>query len=372
MLLSADNFTKEEVVTLSLRRLFARYGYSRYRMGKFEAYDIYREHKSFLKSGGIITFTDGSGKLMALKPDVTMSVVKNVPADAASRKLYYSENVFRMNPHEREYREISQMGVEYIGGSGVYAEAEVVWLALQSLAVIGDDYVLNISHMGYVASLLDALGLQNDARSEALRALGGKNAHALQAVAQQGGLAAAQQAQLCALAGLSGEFTATLAAARQLCVTDEMRAACDELEKLYNALCAVQTPDLRLNFSMVNDVDYYNGIIFQGFVRGVPRAVLSGGRYDNLLRRFGKPQPALGFALYLGELSRALAAQEAYDVDSLLLYSPSQSAALVAKAVQSLAQRGSVRAEMQMPDACRAAAIYRLDDDGTIREEAQC
>ena len=92
---------------------------------------------------------------MALKPDVTMSIVKHTKPDAVSSKLYYVENVFRLAPQSGEYREISQMGLEFIGGQGGYAEAEAVELAVRSLAAIGPQSVLDVGHMGFITSLLE-------------------------------------------------------------------------------------------------------------------------------------------------------------------------------------------------------------------------
>ena len=95
----------EDKIKLTLRALYEQYGFRQYRMGKFEPYDMYYEHKDFLKSETVITFTDTAGRLMALKPDVTMSIVKGTQPDDDSRKLYYIENVFRMAPGSREYGE---------------------------------------------------------------------------------------------------------------------------------------------------------------------------------------------------------------------------------------------------------------------------
>ena len=98
MEIETGRLPKDEQVPLLLRGLFEQRGYRRYRMSNFEAYDLYRENKNFLESEGIITFTDASGRLMALKPDVTMSIVKHTKPDAVSSKLYYVENVFRLAP----------------------------------------------------------------------------------------------------------------------------------------------------------------------------------------------------------------------------------------------------------------------------------
>lgn len=347
MEIETGRLPKDEQVPLLLRGLFEQRGYRRYRMSNFEAYDLYRENKNFLESEGIITFTDASGRLMALKPDVTMSIVKHTKPDAVSSKLYYVENVFRLAPQSGEYREISQMGLEFIGGQGGYAEAEAVELAVRSLAAIGPQSVLDVGHMGFITSLLDVLGVREEARAAALDALRAKNAHTLRAIAAESGCTEEEAGQLAA---------------------PGMADACGELQSLYDALEAVDAADtLRLDFSTLNDIDYYNGVVFKGYVRGVPRAVLAGGRYDNLMRRFGKPQPAVGFALYLGGLGRAFAEKSDYDVDTLLLYDAGQSPAQVARAVQSILKSGrSVRAEQSAPEGLRVRQTLRLGPDGAV------
>ena len=366
MEIETGRLPKDEQVPLLLRGLFEQRGYRRYRMSNFEAYDLYRENKNFLESEGIITFTDASGRLMALKPDVTMSIVKHTKPDAVSSKLYYVENVFRLAPQSGEYREISQMGLEFIGGQGGYAEAEAVELAVRSLAAIGPQSVLDVGHMGFITSLLDVLGVREEARAAALDALRAKNAHTLRAIAAESGCTEEEAGQLAALAALAGPFPETLDAARALVAAPGMADACGELQSLYDALEAVDAADtLRLDFSTLNDIDYYNGVVFKGYVRGVPRAVLAGGRYDNLMRRFGKPQTALGFALYLGEVERMLAGRAPYDVDVLLLYDATAAPALAAQTVRALAAEGkSVRAAASTPENVRARMVLRLNADG--------
>ena len=107
---------KEERVSFSLRALFEQYGYRKFKMSKFEEYDFYAENRSFLHSEAILTFTGLDGKLLALKPDVTLSIVKNTKGsrDTAER-VYYNENVYRARKGAGEYKEIMQVGLEYIG-----------------------------------------------------------------------------------------------------------------------------------------------------------------------------------------------------------------------------------------------------------------
>lgn len=364
------NLNREELVMQKLRFQFAKYGYSRYRMGKFESYDMYHENKAFLNDEKIITFTDGTGKLMALKPDVTMSIVKNLPKSEKTRKVYYSENVFRMRAPDSEYKEIAQMGVEYIGDVNCYSEAEIILLAAESLSIINNDYVLNISHMGFLNGILENADISYEMRGSILKALRSKNSHTLTLLINEANLPEDISNSLVKMVTLSGSFLSTLKEAETLCINEQVRSAYNELINLYTALENTDIIDnLILDLSIINDDEYYNGTVLKGFVRGVPRAVLEGGRYDKLMRRFDKPQCAIGFALYLGELSRMLTEKVQWDVNSLLLYNTEQSPKFVMNAVQTLGQQGSVRAETFIPEGYSVKKIYTLESDGSLKEE---
>ena len=107
---------KEELILLALRALYRRYGYTQYKMRKFEEYDLYADNRDFLVSGSVITFHDTDGKLLALKPDVTLSIVRSGRDEPGTvQKVYYQENVYRVAGYSRSFREIMQAGVECIG-----------------------------------------------------------------------------------------------------------------------------------------------------------------------------------------------------------------------------------------------------------------
>ena len=127
----------EERVAFALRSLYTGFGYTRFKMNKFEEYDLYAKNKDSLISEGIITFTDTSGKLLALKPDVTLSIIKNSPdKEGAVQKLYYDENVYRISQNSHSFKEIAQTGLECIGDIGVYEVCEVLNLGINSLELI--------------------------------------------------------------------------------------------------------------------------------------------------------------------------------------------------------------------------------------------
>ena len=160
------NFT--EKVIFSLRALYGRHGYTRFRMSKFEEYDLYAGNKDFLLSDHVLTFTDGDGKLMALKPDVTLSIVKSTRDDAAAlQKLYYNENVYRASK-DGTFGELMQVGLECIGRIGEDSLAEVVRLAAESLLLIHPEAVLNLSHLGLLSQIIGAIGIPENRKQELL------------------------------------------------------------------------------------------------------------------------------------------------------------------------------------------------------------
>lgn len=320
-----------ERTALALRAAYEQAGYRHYRMARFEEYALYQDNRGFLPAQQLISFTDLDGRLLALKPDVTLSIAKNAqPAPGGCQKYYYAESVFRPSPESRSFCEISQTGLECIGAVGPAEMAEVLRLARHSLrlAAGGRGAALELGHTGFVAALLEAAPAP--ARGPLLEAVRAKKAHEIKAACQKYAAGDALCADLTALLALAGPANEVLARAGALARTGAMRAALEELAALAAALAkdppagpaaakagaddagpdapapaeAGPPPAVRLDLSLANDLDYYNGLVFQGYLEGLPRAVLQGGRYDPLAARFSPGAGAVGFALYLNELER--------------------------------------------------------------------
>ena len=176
----------EEKIILSLRSLYSKYGYLPYKMNKFEEYDLYAKNKDFLVSDSVITFTGTNGKLLALKPDVTLSIIKNATEEKGTKnKVFYSENVYRISGGTREYKEIMQMGLECIGDIDLYDTYEVISLAKNSLESISSDFVLEISHMGVVSTVLSKITGDEEFCKKALECIEKKSTHTLLDLCQQ-------------------------------------------------------------------------------------------------------------------------------------------------------------------------------------------
>ncbi|MBQ9685127.1 MAG: ATP phosphoribosyltransferase regulatory subunit [Oscillospiraceae bacterium] len=358
---------REEQVVFALRSLYHRYGYGQYKMSKFEEYDLYGKNKDFLISGGVITFTDTNGRLMALKPDVTLSIVKSSrPAPGQVQKVYYNENVYRISKSSGSFKEIMQAGLECIGDVDDYCLAEVLVLAGESLRLISDEFRLSLSHAGIVENMLDALALDGEARRQALRCLGEKNLHELEAVCAAAGCEEAAVARLKALSQLSGSADEVLP---RLTALGCDPTAVNQLRQLSAVLAeSGLAHQLCIDFSVLGDMRYYNGITFKGYVRGVPESVISGGQYDKLLRRMGKPGRAVGFAVYLDLLERLDEAQRGYDADTVLLYETGADPAVLSAAVRSLQKDGSVLAVKAVPEDFRYRRLMKLTESGVAED----
>jgi ATP phosphoribosyltransferase regulatory subunit len=333
---------KEEQVIFSLRGLFEQYGYKKFKMSKFEEYDFYADNRSFLSSENILTFTGLDGKLLALKPDVTLSIVKNTKGSRENaERVYYNENVYRARKGAGEYKEIMQVGLEYIGEVDDYATLEVLLLAQKSLKAISDQYIMDLSHMGFVAGLMEEVSLPYAQQKAVLSCISEKNPHGVRAICAEAGAADEMTEKLAILASLYGPLEATLEQAKSLCCNGKMEQAVAELEGILRCLkIGGNEKNVNLDFSIVNDMDYYTGVIFQGFIDGVPAGILSGGRYDNLIHKMGKDADAIGFAVYLDLLQRFETTEKEYDVDTLLLYEEGVDTAALAKAAQMLTDNG--------------------------------
>lgn len=351
----------------ALRELYSQYGYSHFKMSKFEEYDFYAQCRNFLHSDSIITFTGAGGRLMALRPDVTLSIIKNVKGDPPDPvKACYNEYVYRSADSASEPTEILQAGLECIGDIDLYQSAEVLLLAVKSLALIGERYVLDLSHMGFLAALMEEAGISLGARGALLSNIGAKNAHGIREICAGAGVSDEFAERIAEAATMYGTPTDMLPRLRALSTSDAAQEALDELEALCRLLSVAGDGEhIRLDLSIVHDMDYYNGVIMSGFIEGIPRAVLSGGRYDRLLSRMGKRGGAMGFAVSLDLLDRFADAPRGCDADILLLYDESCDPAALMRAVRMFCDSGkSVRAEKRMPEGFRYRQLLRMKDRG--------
>ena len=361
--MNMNGFDFREQKIFQLRNLFETYGYSRYKMNKFEEYDLYAGNKDFLLSDSVITFTDFGGKLMALKPDVTLSIVKNSRDDADFlQKLYYNENVYRAEQGGNGFREMTQVGLECIGNVDDFCILEILTLAAQSLKAISSDCILGISHIGILSDVLTSIGISNDLLDAAFTYISQKNHHELNAFFSRCGVSERNISLMNQLLGSCGSPYVVLPDIRSL-LSDVVDIQI--LDRLLDVLEVLRTRGLgdlfRFDFSEVDNIHYYNGIVFKGFVNGLPDSVLSGGQYDKLMRKMHRKSDAVGFAVYIDRLERLEPQNRQYDVDTVLLYDDTTSLKCVMDYAAQLRECGQgVMVQRQRPENVLCRQLIRL------------
>ena len=298
--------TREESAVFALRALYSDYGYTRYKMSKFEEYDLYVRNKDFLVSDGIITFTDTDGRLLALKPDVTLSIIRNSRDNSDGLiKVQYNENVYRVSGGTHNFKEFMQVGLECLGAVGDKEITEVLLLAAKSLDLISPDNILEISHLDIVRGVLRAFDVKEDAQKRITAYLGQKNVNGIAEVCTAEGISECGLALIKKLATVYGAPSDVLPALEEFRINTEIGKAIDQLAGITAALSSFGIDKkLCIDFSLVGNMKYYNGIAIRGFVDGLPSGIISGGQYDNLMRKMGRSSRAIGFAVYLDELEK--------------------------------------------------------------------
>lgn len=358
--MNAKNAGSGKPVSEALCGLYGSFGYLRYKMNKFEEYDLYARNKDFLVADSVVTFTDTNGKLMALKPDVTLSIAKNcrdVPGEV--NKLYYDENVYRVSKGANAFREIRQLGVECTGEVDDYCILEVLTLALESLRSISGEYALDVTELSVLGEVLDGYGLSEPQKRAILRPVGEKNLHETEALCRAAGLEERSIAILRRLIASYGAPSKVLPALKELL---PQSAGLARLEKLTAAL---GDDAVRVDFSLVSDMSYYNGVVFKGYIGGVPESVISGGQYDSLMKKMKHTSRAVGFAVYLDLLESLAEAEADFDADVLLLYGPdTDPAAVLAETRRLIAAGKTVCARRSAPEKLRCRERIDLTEGG--------
>lgn len=345
----------EEKVLMQLRSLYASYGYRTYKMSRFEEYDLYAGNKDFLVSGNVITFTDTDGKLLALKPDVTLSIVKSIrESKGAVARVCYDENVYRVSDRSGTFREIMQAGVECIGDVGPVEIAEVVGLAQKSLKEISDSSILTLSHMGVVKTFLR--GMPEELSSKIIEAIAARNVPAIDGLKEDYPEFSERLGKLSDLTMLMGTNEEIYGLLRKLGVDNNI---IDELKAIVSML---DQKSVRIDFSVLGGMKYYNGITFRGYVEGVPVPVVSGGQYDKLMARMGRKSKAIGFAVYMDPLERILETTPEYDVDVVLVYRDSDRLEDVVEKADSIRATGrSVVTLKEIPFSLRCREVITVE-----------
>jgi ATP phosphoribosyltransferase regulatory subunit len=296
----------------ALLAVFARAGFARVITPAFEYEEVLALGLGDAARAATIRFVEpSSGQVVALRPDITPQIARLIATrfrdEPGPVRLCYEGTVVRLERAAHGQRELSQAGVELAGLAGPAGDAEVIALAVESLAAVGlARPTIDLGHLGLAREVLSALMLPEPELEEARRCVAKRDGSGLDAALRRarGSRPAIEFARL--LPTLSGS-PAVLVGAQKKAPNAGVRRALAELGAIVGAIEARQV-DARLHVDLgeVRGFDYYTGVRFQAFVEGAPDAVLRGGRYDDLLARYGRPSPAVGFAVDVEAVTGAI------------------------------------------------------------------
>ncbi len=314
------NYRKEEEFVMDLERIFESYGYEKIRLNAFEKYDTYFANKDIISEGNLLKIVNPRGDLYVLRPDMTLPVVKYFSDQQTNRgKFYYSDSVFRTDKNGLEFGERKQVGIEYLGGENVLSDVEVLDLAVQTLEKLDENYILCISQTEFIKEMVNSVSEEQEVREQILGYLYRRSSD-LENYLKKIGVEQEKISKLIKMNLFFGDFEKEKEALYEMAVTDKQKEILKDLEMILKALNKKYPQDrIKVDFSISVALHYYNGLIFKGYISEIRKPVLSGGRYDKLVTRFGKDASALGFCVEIDNYFEYIK-RERTKIDYLLLY----------------------------------------------------
>ena len=300
---------ERRAVESKICKMFARSGYNEVRTPFLEFYDVFNLGDSFLPMDSMYKLSDNKGRLMVLRPDNTLPIARMTATKLSNAQLpirvYYSQTSFAIGQSLRgESDQNKQTGIELIGAGGKKADLEVIVMAINSLRGCLDDFRFEIGHSGIFKALADSLGVDEETKEELRDYIESKNYGALSEALEQmpGSSPVRALRQLPRMFGGAEVLEQAYEVFDGCGVTEHL----DYLGDLYGRLSRLGLGDkLIFDFGIVHRKDYYTGVVFTAYAHGSGNKVLSGGRYDKLLSKFGFPTPACGFAVDVDALTKA-------------------------------------------------------------------
>jgi ATP phosphoribosyltransferase regulatory subunit len=295
-----------------LHRVFASFGYRRLLLPTLERLEVVERGLSASALDGVLKFVEpGSNEVVAIRPDMTPQIARLYAArpDAlpAPARLCYDGPVLRAREARAgRPREVYQAGVELLGAGGAAADAEALVILRKALERVGLSHaIIEVSHARFAHALLAAAGLGEGARVEAQQALVRKDEAVLAVLARRGRGSRQAREALPVLATLYGD--GALERARRAARGVPAAVGCLwEVEQALKLARRRGVDSVAVDLGEARELGYYTGLIFAGYAPGAGSAVAAGGRYDGLLARFGRPGPAIGFAIDLEFATQAL------------------------------------------------------------------
>lgn len=353
-----EEYARKLEVESRLHENIRLYGYEEIQTPAFEFFDVFSKEIGTTPSRELYKFFDKDNNTLVLRPDFTPSIARcaakyfgeeNVPL----RFSYVGSTFTNTSDLQGKLKESTQMGAELIGDDSVEADGEIISLVIKSLLHAGlKRFQVTIGEVEYFKGLCEEAGLDEETEMDLRACISGKNYFAAQELLQERAVAEPYHSRLLKVADMFGDMC-SLPEAKAMVSNSRSLKAIERLEKLYEVLKAYGVEEyISFDLGMLSKYKYYTGVIFKAYTYGVGDAVVKGGRYDSLLRQFGKEAPAVGFCMIIDSILEALSRQKVklplQEPAQIISYGPDNFA-------EKLAEAQRLRAEG------RAAVLMRAD-----------
>lgn len=303
-----------------IHKVMKLYGYSDIQTPSFEFFDVFGKDKGSTPSKNMYKFFDREGNTLVLRPDVTPSIARAVAKyftreDMPIRFCYMGNTFVNNAEHQGKLKEITQTGAELIGDNRSDADVEIIALVINALLKCGlTEFQIEIGHAGIISGMIEVAMLDEDMAGEFKELLENKNFFGVEAFLNDNNINETARLLISKLCSYSGSID-IIKEAKEMTDNPLMLKAFERLEKVYDML-TMYGYERYISFDLANvsNHEYYTGITFKGYTYGTGDAVVTGGRYDRLLKLFGMDTQAMGFAINIDQLLIAMERQK-IDID---------------------------------------------------------
>jgi ATP phosphoribosyltransferase regulatory subunit len=315
----SDEYAAKEKITNKIKKSFKSFGYRQVSTPAFEYYDTFTALGGLSKDE-MFKLIDQKGRILVLRPDMTIPIARMAAGKSGYQKYSYLSNIFRMNDKQNGMkREFMQAGVEFLGNEKEDADGETIALAIEILLeneVSG--FQIDLGHVGFCRELLRECEIHKNQQNQLQYLIEQKNLMELENTLNAYKIKDSVKKAILEVPSLYGSAENVFQKAKGLIQNREMENAIGNLESVYDVLKDYNYDKyMTIDLGMLNPMHYYTGIVFKGYIQDYGKTILSGGRYDQLIKSNGSGTPAVGFGLNVDKLMEVL---EMYNLKSKPCY----------------------------------------------------
>lgn len=311
-----SEYKRKRKVMSELHHVLELYSYRDIQTPTFEYFDIFSKEKGSAPSNEMFKFFDRDNNTLVLRPDITPSIARCVAkyyeTEDLPIRLCYEGNTFTNKiSHQGKLCEVTQVGGELVNDDSSAADAEILATVVDCIQASGlEEFQVEVGEVDFFKGVIEEAGLSVEEKSHIRAYIQNKNFFGLQEYVKQLDISEHLKQVLVSFEHLFGDVD-MLEQAQKLVQNRRSLEALDRLQKVYQALAFYHCEEhISFDLSMLSDFKYYTGILFKGYTYGTGAAIVRGGRYNALLRQYGKEAPAIGFAFVIDELMNAISRQK--------------------------------------------------------------